>query len=184
MAELLEQAALAALRPAVRALVARVLGVHLDQPDVDDCTGEAFRRALEGDGRRIPGSPLRPWVLGIARHVALDARRARARAKQRTEVFAHAHGEDAPEPLDRLPVAAPDPYEHAWLAERTQRLRRALGRLPEAQRRALMLHAAGHGYREIADELSIPIGTVCTWIARARQALALSMGDAAGEVSG
>src|ERR1700754_769974 len=114
MAPLLEHAALAALRPAVRALVARVLGMPSNQPDVEDCANEAFRRALEGHERLLPGAPLRPWLLGIARHVALDARRARARARQRAQpVFSE---DDGPEPIDRLAHAAPDPYQRVELA--------------------------------------------------------------------
>src|SRR5438093_79111 len=69
----------AALRPVVRAVIACVLGVGKDHPDVEDGTHETWCRALEGHGRLREGEALRPWVLGIARHVALDARRQRRR---------------------------------------------------------------------------------------------------------
>ncbi|HVY46278.1 MAG TPA: sigma factor, partial [Minicystis sp.] len=70
----------AALSPVVRAVVASVLGERKDHPDVEDCTHEAIRRAIEGRERLRDGEPLRPWVIGIARHVALDVRRLRRRA--------------------------------------------------------------------------------------------------------
>src|SRR6516225_1520615 len=76
-------AAAAQLGPHVRAVVAAVLRLGRDHPDVDDCTHEALRRALEGRDRLREGEPLRPWVTGIARHVALDALRARKRQRQR-----------------------------------------------------------------------------------------------------
>lgn len=174
MAEGLDNAALVSYRPAVRALIAHVLGVGLSHADVEDCTSEALRRALEGYARLQPGAALRPWLLGIARHVALDARRARARSRRRD---AGGSDEDNREPLDRVEAQQPDPHEQAVLAERTLRVQQAFGLLPTAQRQALSMHAEGLGYRAIASELNVPIGTVCTWIARGRQTLARALAD-------
>jgi RNA polymerase sigma-70 factor (ECF subfamily) len=175
MAEGLDNAALVSYRPAVRALIAHVLGVGLGHADVDDCTSEALRRALEDHTRLQPGAALRPWLLGIARHVALDARRARVRALRRD---ANVNAEDDKAPLDHIETQLPDPHEQAVLAQRTARVQHAFGLLPTAQRQALSLHTEGLGYREISAELNVPIGTVCTWIARGRQALARSLGEA------
>lgn len=178
MAEGLDNAALVSYRPAVRALIAHVLGVGLGHADVDDCTSEALRRALEGYTRLQPGAALRPWLLGIARHVALDARRARVRALRR-DASPDRGAQDERAPLDHIETALPDPHEQAVLAERTARVQHAFGLLPTAQRQALSLHAEGLGYREISAELKVPIGTVCTWIARGRQALARSLDETA-----
>lgn len=175
MSEPLHHDALAALEPAVRSVVATVLGVRPQQADVEDCTSEVFRRVLENDGKRLPGSPLRPWVLGIARNVALDARRTRARTLRRSEL-APAE-DDAPKALDRLADGSPTPDDAALMAERRLRLRSALATLPDEQRRVLFLHAEGHGYGEIAERLAIPMGTVCTWISRGRKGLARALTD-------
>jgi RNA polymerase sigma factor (sigma-70 family) len=172
--------ALSELRPAVRALVAHVLGARQGDADVDDCTSEAFRRALEGLTRLRSGAPLRPWLLGIAHHVALDARRARARALARSAgVLAYEdHNRDSyDDVLANVHDKSPDPHEQIELAERRHRLQAAMHGLPEEQRRALFLCAQGLCYREIASELAVPIGTVCTWIARARQHLARTLND-------
>jgi RNA polymerase sigma factor (sigma-70 family) len=168
--------ALSALRPAVRALVAHVLGAAPSDADVEDCTSETFRRALEGQERLRAGAPLRPWLLGIAHHVALDARRARVRARARSGPRAAAH-DDAGDALDHVRDNAPDPHEQVELAQRTRRLRAAMQSLPAEQRRVLFMHAQGLGYREIATDLALPIGTVCTWISRARQHLARTLND-------
>lgn len=176
MAEGLDNAALVSYRPAVRALIAHVLGVGLGHADVEDCTSEALRRALEGYTRLQPGAALRPWLLGIARHVALDARRARVRALRR-DASPEPGDEEGRAALDQVETALPDPHEQAVLAERTARVQHAFGLLPTAQRQALSLHAEGLGYREISAELNVPIGTVCTWIARGRQALARALGE-------
>jgi RNA polymerase sigma factor (sigma-70 family) len=180
MASLLPQHldALSALRPAVRALVAHVLNTRQSDADVDDCTSEAFRRALEGHERLHAGAPIRPWLLGIAHHVALDARRARGRALARSAPTA---AEDESDSLDRLRDKGPDPHEQVELEQRNRRLQAAMQLLPEDQRRVLFMHAQGLGYREISAELSVPIGTVCTWISRARQQLARTLNDSSPE---
>jgi RNA polymerase sigma-70 factor (ECF subfamily) len=171
-------AAIAALRPAVRALVGHLLGVLPGHPDIDDCENEVYRRTFEGRARVDPAAPLKPWVLGIARHVALDAQRARRRAARRAAPGA-AVVEDDDSPMEKLVDAAPGPEERALLAERTRRIGRALERLPAEQRRALLLHGEGLAYGQIAKQIGAPLGTVCTWIARARQGLKEALQDQA-----
>jgi RNA polymerase sigma-70 factor, ECF subfamily len=155
------------LRPAVKSLVARVLGLGREHPDVEDCTHEAFRRALEGRSQLQQGLPVRPWLLGIARHVAIDL----LRARRRRGPFEVPNGADSHDDVPVDPELAPDAQLEQ--AERAQRLSRALDELDEAPRRALLLfHVEGLGYREIAERMNAPIGTVGTWIARGRRSLA------------
>jgi RNA polymerase sigma-70 factor (ECF subfamily) len=170
-------AATAQLRPHVRAVVAAVLRLGRDHPDVDDCTHEALRRALEGRDRLRQGEPMRPWVTGIARHVALDALRARRRQRERTA--SPAPDGDAPDPLDRVSDGAPSAFDRLATAEKRERIARALEALPEGQRRALtMFHLEGLQYQEIAVRLGVPLGTVATWVMRARKSVAGAVGVA------
>jgi RNA polymerase sigma factor (sigma-70 family) len=161
--------ALGALRPVVRALLGHVLAVVPGHADIDDCESEVYRRVVEGQSRLEHGMPLKPWVLGIARHVALDALRARRRAFRRAA--GEPSGEDEEPLIERVADAAPGPEARVLLADRARRLDRALDRLPAEQRRVLLLSAEGLGYGEIAERVGAPLGTVCTWISRARQAL-------------
>lgn len=166
----------AALRPVVRAVIASVLGEGKNHPDVEDCTHETLRRALEGQERLREGEALRPWVLGIARHVALDARRQRRR--HRLEAPAQAGDEAEPAPLDRVIDPAPAPDERASSKERARKVAEALKALPEAQREAMILfHVEGEGYQRIAERLSVPMGTVATWLARGRRMLVEAVGE-------
>jgi RNA polymerase sigma-70 factor (ECF subfamily) len=167
--------ALRALRPAVRALLGHVLRVPPGHADVDDCESEVYRRTVEGRSRIDPAMPLKPWVLGIARHVALDAERTRRRAARRAP--GEPAGDDDDSVVERVPDAAPGPEDRAMLAERGRRLDRALDRLPAEQRRALVLHSEGLGYAEIAERVAAPLGTVCTWISRARRGLKDALTD-------
>ena len=166
----------AALLPAVRAVIAAVLAVGREHPDVEDATSETMRRAVEGRGRVRDGDPVRPWLLGIARHVALDARRTRGRTVRRTPPEPRASGDESL--LDRIPTHRPDPFEQVAQARRDARVRDALTRLPEGSRRALTLfHLEGLGYEEIGVRLGVPGGTVATWISRGRRALAGELAD-------
>lgn len=163
------------LRLVVRAVVAAILRERYDHPDVEDCTNEALRRALESSAR----GPARPWVIGIARHVALDAIRARQRARVR----------DVPEPppsstgalVERLADPGASADEQIEHVERDARVRQVMAMLPEGPRRALeMFHLEGASYQEIARRLAVPIGTVATWVTRGRKAMADALAQEIG----
>lgn len=166
--------ALAECRPQVESLVARVLRRAKEDPDVQDCTSEALRRAFEQRSQLRAGAELLPWVLGVARHVALDALRSEYRRRARSAPSESRDGEDL---VGQLPSREPSP--EALLAER-QNLRNldaALRALPPGQKDALvLLHVEGLGYREIAERLGVPIGTVGTWVLRGREALGQALG--------
>lgn len=169
--------ATADLRPLVRAIVAAMLNESRAHADVEDCTHEVLRRALEGRARLRDGEPLRPWVTGIARHVALDALRARKRQRQR---MVHDSGDDEDGERDRAIERVADtgatPFDLVAKAEQDRALMRALDTLPDGQRRALaMFHLEGLGYQEIAVRLEVPLGTVATWVTRARKAVTTAM---------
>jgi RNA polymerase sigma factor (sigma-70 family) len=165
------------LRPHVRAVVAAVLGLGRDHPDVDDCAHEALRRALEGRDRLRDGEPLRPWVTGIARHVALDNLRARKRQRDRTAPVRDDGEGNVADPVDQLADAAPTAFDAFASAERRDVVARALNALPEGQRKALtMFHMEGLQYQEIAARLGVPLGTVATWVMRARKSVAAAVG--------
>lgn len=172
----LRQQETADLRPVVRAVVACVLREPPDNADVEDCTSETLRRALESEGQ-VRG-PLRPWVLGIARHVALDLLRARQKQRQRNVDVPLEAPSSTTQIIDRLvdPETAAD--EKIDQAERAEHVRRILNTLPEGPRKALVLfHLEGRSYQEIAAELHAPIGTVATWVTRGRKALAEALED-------
>jgi RNA polymerase sigma-70 factor (ECF subfamily) len=175
----------AALRPLVRAVVANIMREPPSHPDVEDCTNETLKRAIEGSERLREGEAVRPWVVGIARHVALDALRGRKRARARGDGGGHDTSEDGDvlAPLvERLPDPADDPFERVAKARRDATVREAIESLPDGQRKALtMFHLEGLGYQEIASRLDVPLGTVATWVMRGRKAIASAVTDLARE---
>lgn len=132
----------------------------------EDAAQEAFLRAWQHLGRYRPSSPFRNWLYRIALNAAYDALR---RAPQTLDV-------------DELSLASAEDGPHAIFAreERARRVRRAVRALPEASRSVLVLREyEGLSYREIADVLDIPIGTVMSRLNygrnRLRQMLAADM---------
>ncbi len=152
------------LRPLLRAVLSKRLSLPRQHADVDDGEAEVMRRAVEGHAQLDGSRPLRPWLMGIARHVAIDMLRKRGRA--------HETVEQAHEPAD----PRPDPSDALQARQRLQHFERALANLPATQRRCLiMFHVDGHSYRVIADKMGVPMGTVCTWVARARRQVVKEM---------
>jgi RNA polymerase sigma factor (sigma-70 family) len=154
----------------VRAVLAAELHLRLGDTALEDLTQEVLRRALDGRERTRAGAPLRPWILGIARHVAADERRRQARLTTLDDPA-------APAPLEGLrdPGRAPD--ELAQRAQMLAQLRASLAQLPETWRKAVLLfHVEDLSYQEIASELGVPLGTVATWIARGRAQLIALLG--------
>jgi RNA polymerase sigma factor (sigma-70 family) len=164
---------------AVRAVAAAVLRLAPDDADVQDCTNETLRRAVEGRDRLRAGEQLRPWVLGIARHVALDALRRRKRLGHLHHTTAMESGaDDGPSRLESVPDPAAGPEELLERARRRSEVHHAMTSLPEPMAVALMkFHLDGRTYQEIAKELNVPLGTVATWVTRGRKALAERLGQ-------
>lgn len=162
----------AELRVMVRAVVSSILGAPPSDPDVDDATNETLRRAIEGRDRVRDGEPVRSWVVGIARNVARDVLRQRARANKRTAKDT-SPPDSARDLTERVPDSKPSPLDRALRTEEISRLTSALSSLPANQRRALELfHIEGESYERISLRLKVPVGTVATWILRARRTLA------------
>jgi RNA polymerase sigma-70 factor (ECF subfamily) len=110
----------------------------------------AWRHAGSYDARR--GS-VRTWVLTICRRLAIDA----LRLRRQDPVDPVALGALLP------PVLDPDGPASAGHGDPARRMRSELARLPEPQRRAVLLAAVGgHTAAEIAEFERIPLGTAKT----------------------
>jgi len=133
----------------------RMLG---HRQDAEDVMQETFVRALRGFSGFENDRPLRPWLLGIA---ANRCRTSLGRRTRRPTVV-----ETAEEPADhRAGLADPD--------DLAGELERALGKLrPEYRLVFALFHEQSLAYEEISLAVGRPIGTVKTWLHRARAELA------------
>jgi RNA polymerase sigma factor (sigma-70 family) len=146
---------------AVRTLVDRFqadvygLSVRLlaHRHDAEDVTQEVFLRVFRSLRRWDPSRPLKPWIMGIA------VNRCRTWLTQRAR---------RPEPVDYLQetVCGPPGDDTAELVREIQAAVAALR--PEYRAVFVLFHEQGRPYEEIAEALGRPVGTVKTWLHRAR----------------
>jgi RNA polymerase sigma-70 factor (ECF subfamily) len=133
--------------------------------DGDDLVQDTVERALKNLHAWEPGSRLDSWMFRIAKNRFIDTRRSAKRGKTET--------------IETVDDYAALDGERAMQSHLTFRdTAKALQTLPVEQRQAVALVLVdGLSYREAADILEIPIGTLTSRIARAREALITALGD-------
>jgi RNA polymerase sigma-70 factor (ECF subfamily) len=142
--------------------VAAARALMRDPGLAEDAAQDAFVRAYRAIRRFRVGEPFYPWLYRILRNSCLTTLRRRGRPSPSIDA------EDAP------PAAAPpfDPAARLAKDELRAAVREAMTHLSEPHREILHLaHFEGLSYKEIAECLSIPIGTVMSRLWAARQAL-------------
>jgi RNA polymerase sigma-70 factor (ECF subfamily) len=138
----------------------RYLGdAHLAEDVFQNTTLQVYVKS----GQYEPGRPVRPWLYTIATNQAIDALRRNGRHQllsldqQREELV---DGEMS-SLVETLESDGPAPLEVAHGNERSRKIRASVDQLPEFLRQVLILaYYQGLKYREIADILGIPVGTV------------------------
>jgi len=124
--------------------------------DAEDLTQEVFLIAQRKMGQLRKADGAKSWLFAVARNSFL-----RERQRQRP-----ASAADFDLDVNVLPDATPDDSVDG------DRLQAVLNRLPEVFRVAVvMYYFEERSYKEIADELHVPIGTVMSRLARAREHL-------------
>jgi RNA polymerase sigma-70 factor, ECF subfamily len=138
-----------------------------NQHDADDLVQSAVERAWKHLEQLKPGANLASWMFGIMKNAFIDDRRSRVR-----------RGEVAlPEDSGEHPAVSPvDMQTRMWSVSE------AMSKLPEDQRLAVALVLVeGMSYKEAAEVLEIPMGTLTSRLARGRTALAAALTDGDGD---
>jgi RNA polymerase sigma-70 factor (ECF subfamily) len=157
------RAQLAELLPRLRRF-ARVIARNV--ADADDLVQASVEKALARAEQWRPGSRLDSWMFGIMKNAWIDEIRSRRRRER-----VHAP-EEAGHGVGDASAAARD------IALSVQA---AMSRLPEEQRMAIALVLVeGLSYKDAADSLGIPIGTLTSRLARGREALRALLGGNGG----
>ncbi|MGA5423246.1 RNA polymerase sigma factor [Streptomyces lavendulocolor] len=150
---------------AIQRYAARRLGEEI----ADDITGETFLAAFRARGTYdLARRNALPWLYGIAANLIGKHHRAEVRA------------------LKALARSGHDPLTHSWTDRSDSRvtaqamqesIARALASLSAGDRHVLLLIAwADLSYLEVADALSIPVGTVRSRLNRARKKVRTALG--------
>ena len=144
-----------------------------DREEAWDCAQEAFVRAFHSLGSFRGQSAFYTWLFRITVNVATDRQRARgaqARAFGAERVPEEEWGRTTPD-------SGPRPDQAAVSSEQRERIRKALDALPPKARTIIMLSdVEGRSYREIAEVLDCPIGTVMSRLHNARKRLQALLG--------
>lgn len=138
-----------------------------DPAQADDLAQMTVERALRSRDQWQPGTRLDSWAYRIMRNLWIDKVRARGRRK----------------PFEAPPEAGAnvgeDPREAMDSAIDLKRAMAAMQLLPDEQREVVaLILVEGFGYRETAEMLGLPIGTVSSRLVRGRTALLHMLGEA------
>ncbi len=137
--------------------------------DAEDLTQEAFCKAQLQLAQLRDPDRAKAWLFSILRNAYLHRERSR---RQQRQVSLDSVGDLAEAPPAPLPDIEPE------------RLQEAIGELPEVFRTPLILYYFEEfSYRDIAEQMELPIGTVMSRLARAKaylRARVLKPGVAAG----
>ena len=135
-------------------------GLSRSPADADDLTQATIERALRSRDQWQPGTRLDSWAYRIMRNLWIDTARARSR-KDKVEA-----PEEEGERVGEDPTAAMD------ASVDLSRVMAAMECLPDEQREVVaLILIEGFGYREAAEMLDVPIGTVSSRLVRGRTAL-------------
>jgi RNA polymerase sigma-70 factor (ECF subfamily) len=129
----------------------------------DDVFQNTFLQLYTKIGQYEAGRPVRPWLYTIATHQAIDALRRNGRHQA---ISLDQNREELPDGeirtlLELLETRGPGPVERVQTEETREQVRESVDRLPEFLRQVVVLaYYQGLKYREIAEILGIPVGTV------------------------
>jgi RNA polymerase sigma-70 factor (ECF subfamily) len=139
-----------------------------DPHDADDLVQIAIERALARSEQLRPDSRLSSWMFGILRNAWIDEARTRGR---RNRIF-------APEALGENVADSSANGQADILC-----VQDAMARLPDEQRIAVgLVLVEGLSYKEAADIMAVPIGTLTSRLARGREALQTMLADTTGAI--
>ena len=147
-----------------------------ESADAEDLVQETLLKALRGWGGFRPGSNARAWLLTILRNAFINGYRRRRREPVTMDIDAadrHSIIHD---------VAESDPEGEFFTRLVDETVLKAIDALPEEFREALVLSdLEGLAYAEVAEVLSVPVGTVKSRLFRARRQLQRVLHDHAVE---
>jgi RNA polymerase sigma factor (sigma-70 family) len=147
-----------------------------NRDNAEDLVQETYLKALRGFASFQPGTNFRAWMFQILKNTFLNSC---SEAKRASMVPL-----DSEEALPLLPVNSTSAESMLVDRSRSETIRRAIQQLPTAFREVILLcDVEDASYREIAEILSIPIGTVMSRLARARKAVRESLSDCATDTN-
>jgi RNA polymerase sigma-70 factor, ECF subfamily len=148
-----------------------------DRELAEDLAQETFVKALNAIDSYRPEFKFSSWIFKIANNAAIDHLRRRELDTLSLDGSPHAETPEAMQ-ATALQIGArqESPLDAVEAKELGGSIEAAIGRLrPEYRSCILLRHVEGRAYEEIAEILDLPLGTVKTYIHRARNELRLAL---------
>ncbi len=156
--------------PMLPNLYAAALRMTRNPSDAEDLVQDTYLRAYRGFAGFREGTNLRAWMYRILTNTFINA----YRKKQREPVTVQDDEIEDWYLYDRLGASGVEASAEVEVLDRLpdEDVQRALEALPEGFRMAVLLaDVEGFAYKEIAEILDVPIGTVMSRLHRGRKAL-------------
>jgi RNA polymerase sigma-70 factor (ECF subfamily) len=152
-------------------------GMCRDRAFAEDLMQGVFVKVWRAAPRYKPLAKFSTWLFQIARNHWLNEREKIMRRIRPVSLDGSSRSsEDAPRLVKAVSDDSPEPIEEALHGELGEHIRAAVERLPEKLRAVWVLGAAqGLPYREVAEILEIPIGTVKSRMFQAVRALRVEL---------
>jgi RNA polymerase sigma-70 factor (ECF subfamily) len=156
-----------------RPIFSLILRMVRDRQLAEDLAQETFIKALNAIGSYRPEFKFSSWIFKIANNAAIDHLRRRELDTLSIDGAPHATtAEDIEATALQVGDRGESPLAELEARELGSAIERAIGRLRPEYRSCIMLrHVEGLAYEEIAGLLDLPLGTVKTYIHRARHEL-------------
>ena len=139
-----------------------------DKEEANDLLQETSLKALGNMDKYTPDTNFKGWMYTIMRNIFIN----NYRKTVRDQTFV-----DHTDNLYHLSQPQDAGFESTESAYDTKEIRRAVGALPREYRVPFAMHVSGFKYREIADKLALPLGTVKSRIFFTRQRLQAQLKD-------
>lgn len=140
----------------------------MDRDEAYDLLQETSLKALDNQDKYTPDTNFKGWMYTIMRNIFIN----NYRKVVRDQTFV-----DRTDNLYHLSLPQNAGFESTESAYDTKEIRRAVNALPREYRVPFAMHVSGFKYREIADKLSLPLGTVKSRIFFTRQRLQAQLKD-------
>jgi RNA polymerase sigma-70 factor (ECF subfamily) len=150
-----------------------------DRETAEDLAQETFIKVLNNLDRYSPEFKFSSWLFKIANNLTIDHLRRRRVDTISIEGAPDAVTADSAKATSISVVSANEsPLEELESRELGTAIERAIGKLRPEYRACIMLrHVEDKSYEEIAEIVKLPLGTVKTYIHRARHELRAALGD-------
>ncbi|MCC8186712.1 MAG: RNA polymerase sigma factor [Bacteroides sp.] len=133
-----------------------------DREEAHDLLQEASLKALDNEEKYLPDTNFKGWMFTIMRNIFIN----KYRKILRDQTFV-----DQTENLYHLNLSQDSGFDSTESAYDLKEMRRIVNSLSKEYRVPFLMHVAGFKYREIAEKLQLPLGTIKSRIFFTRQKL-------------